>query len=303
MNKLAALLLAILGCDRAPSAPAAPSEWTVEALDLGGDAVIDGLAGTSSKDVWLLAAVGPDRVVRHFDGHTWQAIEPPVRGARAIWAAAANDVWAVGRAGTVAHWDGVGWTAMQIPDVPLDLVDVVGFGDRVVAAAAGPRVFAYDGHTWSTLEPPEFAGAAVFKLWGTSASNVMMPLNRMDRPITLAHYSGRWWSFEEIGPGAGVKMAGTSPSDVWLLSPQTTYHFDGKAWTAIPVPRQKLFAVAAGTPTRAVAVGEDGAALIWDGARWRDSPTGTTERLRAAYVAPDGQAWISGARLYRRALP
>ncbi len=301
MNKLAALVMALVGCDR--RAPTGPAEWTVDAIDLGAGAIVDGLTGTSSRDVWLTAAVGARRVVLHFDGVGWHVVEPPVRGPRALWAAAPDDVWAVGRAGTYARYDGATWTAGQIPDVPLDLVDVVGFGDRAVVAAAGPRVFAYDGHTWTTLAPPELAGAAVFTLWGSSATNVLMPINRLDRPITIARYTGRWLTFEQVGPGAGVQLAGTGPGDIWLLSPQTTYHFDGTAWTERAVPRAPLSAIAAGAPDRAVAVGDDGAAVIWDGARWRDSPTGTRERLQAAYVAPDGQAWIAGARVYRRALP
>ncbi len=185
----------------------------------------------------------------------------------------------------------------------MDLVDVVAFGDRIYAAAAGPYIFAYDGKAWDKIERPEFAGAAVFKLWGTSADNIVMPISRMNQPISLARYNGRSWGFEDVGPGAGVKIDGADPDDFWLLSPQQPYHHDDKGWQPVPAPRQKLFSLSVGATNRAVAVGEDGVALVWNGTQWLGSPTGTTERLLGAFVAPDGAAWIGGARIYRRSLP
>jgi photosystem II stability/assembly factor-like uncharacterized protein len=40
---------------------------------------------------------------------------PTAEHLRAVWAAAPNDAWAVGDAGTIIHWDGTAWTVSEAP--------------------------------------------------------------------------------------------------------------------------------------------------------------------------------------------
>jgi len=40
------------------------------------------------------------------------------RETQAVWAAAANDVWIVGLAGLVMHWDGQTWSDLSIAGGP-----------------------------------------------------------------------------------------------------------------------------------------------------------------------------------------
>ena len=56
----------------------------------------------------------PDAVTRLVKG-VWETRASPVRGARAIWGSAPNDVWLVGASGA-ARFDGTGWR--DVPGVP-----------------------------------------------------------------------------------------------------------------------------------------------------------------------------------------
>src|SRR5688572_16298635 len=42
-------------------------------------------------------------------GWIWENPNPQGNALMAVWAVGLRDVWAVGRHGTVAHWDGVRW--------------------------------------------------------------------------------------------------------------------------------------------------------------------------------------------------
>ena len=49
---------------------------------------------------------------------------------RALWGAADDDVWAVGDAGAIVHWDGTSWTIVEAPAIP-------GLADHALVAVWG----------------------------------------------------------------------------------------------------------------------------------------------------------------------
>jgi hypothetical protein len=56
-------------------------------------------------------AVGGAGTIRHFDGRLrWESVpSPTVDALNSVWGSGPNDVWAVGDAGTILHWDGATW--------------------------------------------------------------------------------------------------------------------------------------------------------------------------------------------------
>jgi len=55
--------------------------------------------------------VGPLGQTRHFDANDWKRVPSGTKDYLwAVWGAAANDVWAVGEAGVMAHWTGTAWS-------------------------------------------------------------------------------------------------------------------------------------------------------------------------------------------------
>src|SRR5688572_7478809 len=67
------------------------------------------------------------------DGWCWVDPLPQGNPLRAVWGAAANDVWAVGDAGAIIHYDGSAWRAASSP-VTANLNGVWGSAAHVVWA-------------------------------------------------------------------------------------------------------------------------------------------------------------------------
>lgn len=102
-----------------------------------------------------------------------------------VWGSSANDVWAVGSAGTIVHWDGSAWSL--IPSGRKDtLFSVWGSSANDVWISSSRSVILHSaglqGGTASfTLEEPldpddptNWMGISATKVWGTSASNVFV---------------------------------------------------------------------------------------------------------------------------------
>jgi len=74
-----------------------------------------------------------------------------------VWGTAPNDVFMVGSAGTIVHWDGAGCSRMVSPTTA-DLFDVAGFGPNdVYAVGAGGTILHYDGASWQSVASPTTA--------------------------------------------------------------------------------------------------------------------------------------------------
>ena len=68
---------------------------------------------SSLNDLWagegVMVAVGNDSNIFRLDG-SWSAeIAPSTQHLRSVWGLASDDIWAVGLAGLLLHWDGVAW--------------------------------------------------------------------------------------------------------------------------------------------------------------------------------------------------
>ncbi|MBL9005756.1 MAG: hypothetical protein JNJ46_15980 [Myxococcales bacterium] len=309
---LGSFLLSISSCSKTTQPPPAPepAEWLPESLPLRADVKklwINVIRGTATDDIWLLANVNLERVqerwVFHFDGSQWTDVttQLPARARTAVFPISKTDVWAVGAQGTAAHYDGKTWTQHQIPNFYYDFVDVFARGREVWVAAAGARVVHYDGQAWNVLTPPELAETSVHELWGT-AQQVLIPVNTKDTMKHIARYRGGVWSKEPVGPGGLTLIHGSSDTDIWALSRQGQgYHFDGTSWKSFPtIDKISLWSLSVAGPDRALAVGDKGTILRWDGHAWLRSASGTEAQLVSVYAPTGGKALVGGDRLYRQ---
>ena len=98
-----------------------PSGWVTERVGgswkvvwPGSTQAAEAIAGTGPDDIWFASGY----FAFHKGVSSWRAYRLPVSDTLvAIWAAAADDVWAAGRDNTLVHWDGSGWTATVVEDV------------------------------------------------------------------------------------------------------------------------------------------------------------------------------------------
>jgi photosystem II stability/assembly factor-like uncharacterized protein len=59
-------------------------------------------------------AVGNAGTIMHFNGAVWTRIDSPVKSnLSAVWGSAPNDIWAVGDLGTILHFRGHAWHSVE----------------------------------------------------------------------------------------------------------------------------------------------------------------------------------------------
>jgi hypothetical protein len=104
-----------------------------------------GVAVAGSHDAWAVGSVGADRLIEHWDGSSWRAVDEDHAGTgafAAVSASGSDDVWAVGQTAdqrpVTEQWDGHAWR--QIPSVELTPRGASGLS--AVAAVAPNDVWA-----------------------------------------------------------------------------------------------------------------------------------------------------------------
>jgi photosystem II stability/assembly factor-like uncharacterized protein len=180
--------------------------------------------GSSTDDVWI---VGDQGTVMHYSGPDsgtgWVPVDVPVPtqftdggvgpvgdgdspiDLGAVWTDAPNDVWIVGDAGVILHFDGMSWT---------------------VTPSNIPTYKGVNG-IW---------GSGPHDVWAT-ADCTATGLTCMGS--TLLHWDGTSWSLIPNFPGTydlGY-VWGLAANDVWITSDYGgLYHYDGTSWTPSPTP-------------------------------------------------------------------
>jgi hypothetical protein len=177
---------------------------------------------TSANAPWMGASAAPP---------AWEWLNPRPQGntLRAVWGTANDDLWLVGDADTIVHWDGSEWRRVDAGThgASFDAVWASSARDLWVAGRDGqPLLKHWDGASWSK----NLAGAhEVTFLWGTSAHDVWSLT-----PFEVAHFDGASFRTTSIpGPSALVReIWGAAPNDVWGVGDHgTVLHWDGAAWS------------------------------------------------------------------------
>jgi hypothetical protein len=158
--------------------------WSIVPSPMVGNDILTAVDAIASNDVW---AIGRTKVgysssrtlTLHWDGLTWTVVPSPNDSTGnndlyGIAAVAANDVWAVGSAGSsktlAIHWNGAGWSVVPAPAVSDNASNEVLVG--LVALSSGDIWSAgqftvplegsaqhtlsehWDGSTWTVVPSP-----------------------------------------------------------------------------------------------------------------------------------------------------
>lgn len=204
---------------------------------------------------------GPGRFV-------WEAPLPQGNDLRAVSGTRATDVWAIGWAGTILHYDGTGWR-------PVDS--------------------GLDQGTKSWPKP------SLRHLWAAAAKDIFAVGERG----LILRWNGSAWKRMESGTTADLfAVMGSSASDVWAVGwGGVILHFDGLSWSQVTSgTTQALTSVWVESATRAFILGYDGTALVFNGASWSpDTALPGTANLFALHGGA-GELWGAGTGggLWRR---
>lgn len=221
--------------------------WSVVKEPAGAD--YHGVWVSPSAEVFVVGENGS--ALRSADGENWTELNTGVSATlRGVYGVTSEDVYAVGAAGTMLHFDGAAWSPFPSPsDTSLFAVTITADGGLFVvgddglrarfagtaweavteqswylgvwgasetdvfAVGAGGDVSHYDGVSWEAMPNP--AGMPLFDVWGTSARDVYA----VGFDGIIIHYDGNQWVMVDSGQVTGHLSAlrgvwGASTSDV-----------------------------------------------------------------------------------------
>jgi len=190
-----------------------------------GDQFVDAVK-VGADDVWLVGAAGT--IVRYTGGKL-SAIPPPTSTLAAMWATAADDVWAGGISGPT-HWNGQAWRQIGITTDPTSSRLTAFWGcaaDEIWAT--GPIAKRWDGKSWLGLTIPSdalFTERDFRAVWGSACDDVWTgALADASGTGAIYHFDGSNWTKVEQRPAE--EIAGTGRSDVWSLAQGRLFHSNG----------------------------------------------------------------------------
>jgi hypothetical protein len=251
----------------------------------------------SSNDGTLLLAVGQSgRIFARRGGSDWvQETSPTSQNLDTVWGSDANNVWLVGRAGTLVRWDTgtAAWVRVESP-VTAPLTGVWGdAADRFFAAGVAGTIIVWDGEGWSAAT-------------GGTAENLrgVFLRSRSDGWAvgangTVMRYRGLGWAKVPVMVDAETELAeelygvwAFAGDDAWAVGTKgTIIRWNGTVWEVLDVPWETtlrgLYALA---PNDMWAVGNEGQVLHWNGVEWTRVETGSIATLHA--IHGDGRGHV-----------
>jgi hypothetical protein len=224
----------------------------------------------------------------------------------AVWGSGDDDIFVVGgtdEGGEVHHFDGVEWSEMAIPRVPL-LVWVFGFGsDDVIAVGEGGGVICYDGTDWTSLDSG--TSEDLWGVWGSQPNDLWIVGGTIgEGDAELIHFDGE--TFTPFAIPENDRNV-TSLFKVWGIGSKTfavgqnglIIEFDGEDWVQVPTGAEAVedFVSLWGTSEdNIVAVGGRGIARIsvYDGSSWTTQRFGSVGGLNAVFMLEPTTCVVGG---------
>lgn len=176
------------------------------------------------------------------DNGLWQSVELDVEaGLGAIWGSGPSDVWAVGGAGTIVHFDGVEWSALPVI-TPIDLRGVHGSSrEQVWAVGRGGLVLHFAGSAWTRVESG--LSADLLAVWVLAADDVWIASS--EGPI---HWDGTRFHQDPSWPSTAVHGVWASgPDEVWMIGATSHHRWNGRSFESERIESAGLLSAIWGT--------------------------------------------------------
>ncbi|HEX2210591.1 MAG TPA: hypothetical protein VHG93_23120 [Longimicrobium sp.] len=263
---------------------------------------IGGLATVSETDVITAQCGGLRRNTG--PGGGWQTLYATDDCLEKVWTTpGASQIFAVGngtgqwgmRQGVIVRWDGAQWTRTVLPNVSylhgvwgLDSTHVyaVGYGDEMGQQV--PRLFRWDGSTWSEIDTGQPSGQ-LFGVWGTSPDDLWV-VGHM-----VLHWDGVRWDrkFVHEWSDGWTDVWGTGPDNVFLAGGRVA-RWDGTRWSSIyPRLNYQGSGVWGSGPSDVYVVGSQ--TLHWNGTSWTEVNIETGSSLADIGGVNGRHVWAVGA--------
>jgi len=269
-----------------------------------------GVSGSSGFTELL--ALGTSEIMS-YEGAAWSPTFVPTNNTiDGLWASATDDIYAVGRNGTILHNDGLAWTIEAVPNMTPDLHAVWGTSSTDVYAVGDDLTILHnDGSGW-TIENSVPGGGSFTAVFGVGGHVYVAGTNG------VSEYNAGLMSAGASPPTSVNALAGLSSTGVFAGSSSGIWQLAGSTWTqtnvtdpvrAMSSTTSKIFAIGAsaheyGTPSWPTATffapsvqsiaaaaddsvflaGDSGALLHWDATALEPLKARTTVDLHAVLV-------------------
>jgi hypothetical protein len=218
-----------------------------------------------------------------------------------VWAAAADDVWAVGRNGGLVHRGDAGWRSLQSGET-WPLWGLESSGTTVRAYGNEGKVLKRGARGWALEATPGSVRSRLVRMWRHPGGGIVVG----DDGVILRQNGDEAWTVETVFSAAsGLRgVWGTSPDDVWAVGLRQNatallLHRSDAGWTAWPVPDAGVqpWKVHGVDATHAWIVGENGAIWELDATGTWNAVTHdcTPYALYGVWAASATRAWAVGS--------
>lgn len=242
-------------------------------------------------------------------GPLWEeAFDPGEAGSlSSVWGTGPDDVFMVGggERGAIFHYDGVSWTEMDIPEVPL-LVWAYGWApDDVIAVGLGGAVLRYDGESWTAL--PSGVDVALWGVFGFTNDDVwIVGGDVFAGPPVIIHYDGTTFTpaavtpeQNSVGARSLFKVWGTGGKLFAVGALGLLLEHESGAWvqrSAGPEADDDFVSLWGTSADHIVAVGgrANARVAVYDGSAWTTHAPEGVGGLNGVFMAEEGTAIVGG---------
>jgi photosystem II stability/assembly factor-like uncharacterized protein len=184
--------------------------------------------------ITLLSGVGVENLVGRTPQTSGAGSREPNPGERDLFGVSGTsftDVFAVGDAGTILHWDGRNWHPQPGGTFDRLLAVWMASPEDGYAVGAGGTIVRYHGSSWTLV--PTRAGTAydLRAVWGSSPKDVFA----VGDAGTILHYDGDGWKSQVSNSVANLLAVwGLSPANVYAVgAANELLHYDGTSWQTV----------------------------------------------------------------------
>ncbi|MBU1059228.1 MAG: 6-bladed beta-propeller [Proteobacteria bacterium] len=252
------------------------------------------LTGTSLNGVWgsesrNVYVVGDNGSILHYDGKQWGAMDSSISTGNlySIWGSSDTDIYAVGDNGLVLHFDGKRWSSIAAAVTADALQDVWGGGGEVAAVSTSGLVLE------NGLSTSSATGVALRSLWGSSETDVFAA----GESGAVFHFDGKDWSPMNSGTEELLNSVwGSSADNVIAVGGNgVIVHYDGNTWSTMESGTKETLTGVWGMDMNSVfAVGAKGTVLYYNGSAWHTADSLSAGNLHDVWISARGMVFAVG---------
>lgn len=221
-----------------------------------------------------------------------------------VWGTALDNCYAVGRSGSIAHFNGAAWEALNEESL-IDVQDIWVTPGTAVAVGTGGTILRKNDADW--IDENVNANYQLAGVWETPGLSVAVGRyapNNIDWQQAILMNTGTGWT--DTGPVGDAQRLfdvwGSSASDVYAVGwAGEILHYDGNVWSVVDAGSGDaafLMAVSGTSSDHIFAVGrtDDRRGLIcrFNGTTWTKTTLSGVEELRGVWVESANRAFAVG---------